>query len=186
MSRRPLKRARRAREPGGIVLLFTGAWSKLRKMFYGLKHRLRLFGLRHRGVDRPRRWVGQALDDDERLGHCLGCGDSRGLDAPVCLRGLLSTETVGAFRRTMTPCAGASTSPAVPSAGGSPRCFRLRWHRSFSCSGGSGGWTGGTGPRPGSMPVTWCRRRPHPRSGRRPRQALCKVLMEDLRDRWSP
>jgi hypothetical protein len=59
MSRRPLKRARRAREPGGIVLLFTGAWSKLRKMFYGLKHRLRLFGLRHRGVDRPRRWVGR-------------------------------------------------------------------------------------------------------------------------------
>ncbi len=28
-------------------------------MFYGLKHRLRLFGLRHRGVDRPRRWNGR-------------------------------------------------------------------------------------------------------------------------------
>ena len=41
------------------MLLFTGAWSKLRKMFYGLKHRLRLFGLRHRGVDRPRRWLGR-------------------------------------------------------------------------------------------------------------------------------
>jgi hypothetical protein len=54
-----LRRARRAREPGGIVLLFTGSWSKLRKMSYGLKHRLRLFGLRHRGVDRPRRWSGR-------------------------------------------------------------------------------------------------------------------------------
>ncbi len=41
------------------MLLFTGAWSKLRKMSYALKHRLRLFGLRHRGVDRPRRWVGR-------------------------------------------------------------------------------------------------------------------------------
>ena len=28
-------------------------------MSYGLKHRLRLFGLRHRGVDRPRRWSGR-------------------------------------------------------------------------------------------------------------------------------
>jgi hypothetical protein len=55
----PLKQAKRAREPGGIVLLFTGAWSKLRQMSYRLKHRLRLFGLRHRGVDRPRRWVGR-------------------------------------------------------------------------------------------------------------------------------
>jgi len=54
-----LRRARRAREPGGNVLLFTGAWSKLRKMSYGLRHRLRLFGLRHRGVDRPRRWLGR-------------------------------------------------------------------------------------------------------------------------------
>jgi hypothetical protein len=54
-----LRRARRSREPGGTVLLFTGAWSKLRKMFYGFKHRLRLFGLRHRGVDRPRRWLGR-------------------------------------------------------------------------------------------------------------------------------
>src|SRR6266851_6360282 len=35
-----------------------------------------------------------ALDDDDRLGHRPGCGDSRGLDAPVCLRGLLSAETV--------------------------------------------------------------------------------------------
>jgi hypothetical protein len=59
MSGRLLRRARRAREPGGIVLLFTGAWSKLRRMSYGLKHRLRLFGLRHRGVDRPRRWSGR-------------------------------------------------------------------------------------------------------------------------------
>jgi hypothetical protein len=54
-----LGRARRAREPGSIVLLFTGTWSRLRKMSYGLKHRLRLFGLRHRGVDRPRRWLGR-------------------------------------------------------------------------------------------------------------------------------
>jgi hypothetical protein len=54
-----LRRARRAREPGGIVLLFTGAWSKPRKLSYGLRHRLRLFGLRHRGVDRPRRWLGR-------------------------------------------------------------------------------------------------------------------------------
>jgi hypothetical protein len=54
-----LRRARRAREPGGIVLLFTGAWSRLRRMSYRLKHRLRLFGLRRRGVDRPRRWVGR-------------------------------------------------------------------------------------------------------------------------------
>src|SRR5260370_32737723 len=29
-------------------------------------------------------------DDDDRLGHRPGCGDSRGLDAPVYLRGLLS------------------------------------------------------------------------------------------------
>ncbi len=56
-----LRRARRAREPGGNVLLFTGAWSKLRKMSYGLRHRLRLFGLRHRGVDRPRRWLGRPM-----------------------------------------------------------------------------------------------------------------------------
>src|SRR5260370_8527208 len=56
-----LRRARRAREPGGNVLLFTGAWSKLRKMSYGLRHRLRLFGLRHRGVDRPRRWLGRPI-----------------------------------------------------------------------------------------------------------------------------
>ena len=28
-------------------------------MSYGIKHRLRLFGLRHRGVDRPRRWSGR-------------------------------------------------------------------------------------------------------------------------------
>ena len=28
-------------------------------MSYGLKHRLRVFGLRHRGVDRPRRWSGR-------------------------------------------------------------------------------------------------------------------------------
>ncbi len=55
----PLRRARRAREPGGLVLLFTGAWSKLRKMSYGLRHRMRLVGLRHRGVDRPRRWLGR-------------------------------------------------------------------------------------------------------------------------------
>src|SRR5712691_3649810 len=55
----PLRRARRAREPGGLVLLFTGAWSKLRKMSYGFRHRMRLFGLRHRGVDRPRRWLGR-------------------------------------------------------------------------------------------------------------------------------
>src|SRR5260370_34233525 len=33
-------------------------------------------------------------DDDDRLGHRPGCGDSRGLDAPVYLRGLLSAETV--------------------------------------------------------------------------------------------
>ncbi len=56
-----LRRAKRAREPGGNVLLFTGAWSKLRKMSYGVRHRLRLFGLRHRGVDRPRRWLGRPL-----------------------------------------------------------------------------------------------------------------------------
>ena len=55
----PIRRARRAREPGGIVLLFTRTWSKVRKVFYGVKHRLRLFGLRHRGVDRPRRWLGR-------------------------------------------------------------------------------------------------------------------------------
>jgi hypothetical protein len=42
-----------------MVLLLTGAWSKLRRMSYGLKHRLRLFRLRHRGVDRPRRWNGR-------------------------------------------------------------------------------------------------------------------------------
>lgn len=52
-------RAKRARESGGIVLLFKGAWSKLRKMYYGIKHRLRLLSLRHRGVDRPRRWLGR-------------------------------------------------------------------------------------------------------------------------------
>lgn len=56
-----LRRARRAREPGGNVLLFTGAWSKLRKKSYGLRHRLRLFRLRDRGVDRPRRWLGRPL-----------------------------------------------------------------------------------------------------------------------------
>src|SRR5258708_25259076 len=33
-------------------------------------------------------------DDDDRLGHRPGCGDSRGLDAPVYLPGLLSAETV--------------------------------------------------------------------------------------------
>src|SRR5580693_6451494 len=55
----PLRRAKRAREPGGIVLLFTGAWAMLRRMSYGLKHRLRLFRLRHRGIDRPRRWSGR-------------------------------------------------------------------------------------------------------------------------------
>lgn len=59
MSVNLLREARRAREPGGIVLLFTGAWSKLRKMAHALKHRLRLFRLRHRGVDRPRRWLGR-------------------------------------------------------------------------------------------------------------------------------
>jgi hypothetical protein len=59
MPRHLLSQARRAREPGGIVLLFTGAWSRLRKMSYDLKHRLRLFGLRRRGVDRPRRWSGR-------------------------------------------------------------------------------------------------------------------------------
>jgi hypothetical protein len=59
MSGHLLRRARRTKEPGGIVLLFTGAWSKLRKMVYRLRHRLRLFGLRHRGVDRPRRWFGR-------------------------------------------------------------------------------------------------------------------------------
>jgi hypothetical protein len=59
MSGHLLRRARRTKEPGGIVLLFTRAWSKLRKMSYGLRHRLRLFGLRHRGVDRPRRWFGR-------------------------------------------------------------------------------------------------------------------------------
>jgi hypothetical protein len=59
MSGHQLRRARRTREPGGIVLFFTGAWSKLRKMVYRLRHRLRLFGLRHRGVDRPRRWFGR-------------------------------------------------------------------------------------------------------------------------------
>jgi hypothetical protein len=59
MPRDLLRRARRAREPGGIVLLFTGTWSKLRRMSYGLKHRLRLFGLRYQGVDRPRRWSGR-------------------------------------------------------------------------------------------------------------------------------
>jgi hypothetical protein len=31
----------------------------LRRMSYGLKHRLRLFRLRHRGIDRPRRWSGR-------------------------------------------------------------------------------------------------------------------------------
>jgi hypothetical protein len=41
------------------VLLFKRTWSKVRKVFYGLKHRMRLFGLRHRGVDRPRRWLGR-------------------------------------------------------------------------------------------------------------------------------
>src|SRR5260370_8825540 len=56
-----LRRARRAREPGVNVLLFTGAGSKLRKMSYGLRHRVRLFGLRHRGVDRPRRWLGRPM-----------------------------------------------------------------------------------------------------------------------------
>src|SRR6478736_1768092 len=35
-----------------------------------------------------------ALDDDDRLGHRPGCGDSRGLDAPVCLCGLLPAEAV--------------------------------------------------------------------------------------------
>src|SRR5258708_8137962 len=30
-------------------------------MSYGLRHRLRLFGLRHRGVDRPRRWLGRPM-----------------------------------------------------------------------------------------------------------------------------
>jgi len=59
MSGHTLRRARRTREPGGIVLLFTGAWSKLRKVFYGFKQRVRLFGLRRRGVDRPRRWSGR-------------------------------------------------------------------------------------------------------------------------------
>lgn len=59
MPGRLLRKAKRAREPGGVVLVFTGAWSTLRRMFYGLKHRLRLFGLRHRGVDRPRRWSGR-------------------------------------------------------------------------------------------------------------------------------
>lgn len=59
MSGHLLRRARRTKEPGGIVLLFTRAWSKLRKMSYGLRHRLRLFGLWHRGVDRPRRWFGR-------------------------------------------------------------------------------------------------------------------------------
>jgi hypothetical protein len=54
-----LRRAKRARESGGIVLLFKEAWSKLRKTYYSIKHRLRLFGLRHRGVDRPRRWLGR-------------------------------------------------------------------------------------------------------------------------------
>ena len=59
MSDHLLRRARRAREPGGIVLLFRAAWSRLRRMSYRLKHRLRLFGLRRRGVDRPRRWLGR-------------------------------------------------------------------------------------------------------------------------------
>jgi hypothetical protein len=59
MSGHLLRRARRTKEPGGIVLLFTGAWSKVRKAAYRFRHGLRLFGLRHRGVDRPRRWFGR-------------------------------------------------------------------------------------------------------------------------------
>jgi hypothetical protein len=38
-----------------------GAWSKLRQVSFGLRHRLRLFGLRHRGVDRPRRWLSRPM-----------------------------------------------------------------------------------------------------------------------------
>src|SRR5689334_8611268 len=46
-----------------------------------------------------------ALDDNERLGYCPSHADSCGLDAPVCLRGLLPAETVGfsAERRQHVP-----------------------------------------------------------------------------------
>jgi hypothetical protein len=105
MSGHMLRRARRAREPGSVVLLFTGAWSRPQKTFYAFKHRLRVVRLRHRGVDPAATLAWAPLDDDERLGHCPDCGDSRRVDAPVCLRGFLSAETVerSAERRHTVP-----------------------------------------------------------------------------------
>jgi hypothetical protein len=56
MSGHLLRRARWAREPGGVRLLFLRAWLAPRKLGISLKHRLRLLRLRPSSVDHPRRW----------------------------------------------------------------------------------------------------------------------------------
>jgi len=164
------------------VLLFTGAWSKLRRMSYSVKHRQRMSGLGYRGVDRPRRWSGRRwmrlTNWANRRGRRYSLGrridETAALIAAAALATINIVAVLGAWQPSRTALA------AINGVGvallifivGVPglQSWRIRRHYHRRAVVDPHELVPTAGPIFGKIVG---------------RDDLCRVLMEDLRDRWS-